>query len=151
MTTKERQEYILKLDKVVRRWRYKSDLFCGGCCFSAAVIASLLEKKGIGYKVICWESNWLNDGTDVKSLKDIIMDYGCGHIAIQVILNKKNYIIGGDFYHERITKVRTFSKIKSGELSEYDSLGANNGRWNHRYNRSLNNRFINVLNNAVSK
>ena len=151
MTTKERQEYILKLDKVVRRWRYKSDLYCGGCCFSASVIASLLEKKGIGYKVICWESNWQSDSTNVKSLKDIIMDYSCGHIAIQVILNKKKYIIGGDFYHERITKVRTFSKIKSGELSEYDSLGANNGVWNHYYNRKLNNRFINVLNNAVSK
>ena len=47
MTRKERKEYILNLDKVVKRWKRNSTLFCGGCCFSAGQIAKLLEAKNI--------------------------------------------------------------------------------------------------------
>lgn len=147
MTAKERKDYILKLDKVVRRWRAKSNLFCGGCCFSAGQIASLLEKKGIRYQVICWQCGDPNE----KNLRDIIMYNDCGHLGIQVTLDKKKYVIGGEYFNLLITNKRTYRNIKSETIIEYDLLGAKNNRWNRNYNRGLNSRFTKVLVNAVSK
>ena len=147
MTAKERKDYILKLDKVVRRWRANSNLFSGGCCFSAGQIAALLEKKGIRYQVICWQSGNPNE----KNLKDIIMYNDCAHLGIQVTLDKKKYVIGGEYFNLLITNKRTYSNIKSETIIECDLLGAKCNRWNHRYNRNLNSRFTKVLVNAVSK
>lgn len=144
MTTKERKEYILNLDKVVRRWRDKSYLFGGGCCFSAGQIAKMLEKKGIRYRVVCW---YRGESTD---LKEIVAENNCYHIGIQVILDNKHYIIGGGFYLPESKKTYK-NKVSSDKLIEYDLLGVTLKTWNHYYNRSLNNRFINVLHNAVSK
>jgi hypothetical protein len=146
MTRKERKEYILNLDKVVRRWRNNSNLFCGGCCFSAGQIATLLEKKGIGYKVICWQCGDPNE----KSLKEIIVTNKCCHIAIQVTINNEKFIIGGgydvmNFYNRRVYN------IDSNKLIEYDLAGLYAGGWNRKYNRNLNSRFTKTLTNAVSK
>ena len=147
MTRKERKEYILNLDKVVRRWRNNSNLFCGGCCFSAGQIATLLEKKGIGYKVICWQCGDPNE----KSLKEIIVTNKCCHIAIQVSLDGRKFIIGGDFPSLWATNVRTYTTISSNTIIDCDMLGVKHNTWNRRYNRRLNTRFVNVLNKAVSK
>lgn len=144
LSAKERKEYILNLDKVVRRWRDKSYLFGGGCCFSAGQIAKMLEKKGIRYRVVCW---YRGESTD---LKEIVAENNCYHIGIQVILDNKHYIIGGGFYLPESKKTYK-NKVSSDKLIEYDLLGASLKTWNHYYNRSLNNRFINVLHNAVSK
>jgi hypothetical protein len=145
MTKKERREYILNLDKVVKRWRRNSKLFCGGCCFSAGQVAKLLEKKHIRYKVVCWECGY----TDETNLKNIIKDNNCCHIAIQVSLDSKPYIIGGDFYGSWVTSVITYSKIKSKQLVECDLHGVKHDTWNVTYNRKLNNRFINILTKSV--
>lgn len=147
MTAKERKEYILNLDKVVRRWRENSNLFCGGCCFSAGQIASLLEKKGIRYRVVCWQRGNPNE----KNLKDIIMYKDCCHIGIEVILNKKKYLIGGYYYNLSATNIRSFTNIKSETIIEYDLLATKNKVWSRRYNRSSNSRFKTALANAVSK
>lgn len=144
LSAKERKEYILNLDKVVRRWRIQSKLFCGGCCFSAGQIAKMLEKKGIRYKVVCW---YRGESTD---LKEIVAENNCCHIGIQVILDKKLYTVGGDCYLPEYRKIHK-NNVNSDKLIEYDLLGVTLKTWNHIYNRSLNNRFINVLNKAVSK
>ena len=144
LSAKERKEYILNLDKVVRRWRTQSKLFSGGCCFSAGQIAKLLEKKGIRYQVVCW---YRGDSTD---LKEIVAENNCCHIGIQVILDSKHYIIGGECYLPDYRKTYK-NNVNSDKLVEYDLLGVTLKTWNHRYNRNLNNRFINVLNKAVSK
>lgn len=147
MTRKERKEYILNLDKVVKRWRENSYLFAGGCCFSAGQIATLLEKKGIGYKVICWQCGDFN----VKNLKDIILNNDCCHVAIQVRIDNQKFIIGGNYYSGCSMNRRTYTDIKSKEIIDYDLLGHFKGCWNLTYNRNLNSRFIKTLTNAVSK
>lgn len=146
MTKKERREYILNIDTVVKRWRDKSNLFAGGCCFSAGQIAKLLEKKKIRYKVVCWQVG----DTEIK-LKNIIKHNDCAHVGIQVSLDGKRFIIGGDYYSHWVTSVITYNRIKSKEIIEYDLLGVKIDTWNYEYNRQLNNRFINILNKAVSK
>ena len=143
MTRKERKEFILNLDKVVKRWKNNSDLFCGGCCFSAGQIAKLLESKGIRYQVICWQS-----GNPLTiSLKTIVKRNNCNHVAIQVSVDGDKLIIGGDFdYSFCATNKRTYYFMKSETIIESDMIGVKFDTWNHKYNRSLNNRFINALN-----
>lgn len=147
MTKKERRDYILNLDKVVKRWRRNSKLFCGGCCFSAGQIAKLLEEKKIRYQVLCWERGY----TIETDLKKIIKDNNCCHIAIQVSLDGKRFIIGGEFNSSWTTSILEYRKIKSKQLVECDLHGVKHDTWNNAYNRSLNNRFINILTKSVEK
>ena len=147
MTRKERREYILALDKVVKRWDRNYLLFYGGCCFSAGQIAKLLEGKGIRYQAICWQAGNPNE----KSFQKIVKEGNCCHIAIQVSLNNKKFIIGGDFESFRATNVRIYKCISSKTIIDCDQFGAEHDIWNHRYNRRLNGRFVNILSKAVSK
>lgn len=146
MTQKEKKEFILNLDKLVTRWRYTSHLFCGGCCFAAGQIAKLLENKGIRYQVICWQS-----GNPLTiSLKTVVKTNNCYHVAIQVSVDGKNLIIGGDFHSMYTTNKRTYYFMRSNSIIESDIIGAKLNLWNHIYKRSLNNKFIYELNNLVS-
>lgn len=147
MTKKERREYILNLDKVVKRWRTNSMLFCGGCCFSAGQIAKLLDKKKIRYQVICWQRGDTNE-TD---LKKIIEDNNCCHVAIQVSIDGKRFIIGGDYYSSRTTSIIEYRKLRSEKIIECDLYGVKCDTWNITYNRNLNKRFINILTKSVEK
>lgn len=146
LTAKERKKYILNLDKVVRRWRFKSKIFCGGCCFAAGQIAKMLEKHGIRYQVVCWDEG-RNKSTD---LENIITSNNCYHIAIQVSLDSKRFIIGGDIDNS-FRNVITYNRMSSKRLIDCDLLGVKYDTWNYVYNRKLNNRFINILNKSVEK
>ena len=147
MTRKERKEYILNLDKVVKRWKRNSALFCGGCCFSAGQIAKLLEAKGIRYQVICWQAG----DPSVISLRQIVIDNSCCHVAIQVSLDGQQFIIGGNYHSIWATKIRTYSSMCSREIIECDLIGLECDNWNWRYNRKLNGRFTSILVKAVRK
>ena len=147
MTKKERREYILNLDKVVKRWRNNSLLFCGGCCFSAGQIAKLLEKKNIRYQVICWERGF----PKYKDLKEIVEDNHCCHVAIQVSLDGEKFLIGGDFVNPHVTNIIEYKKIRSEKIIECDLHGVEKNTWNNGYNRKLNKRFINILTKSVEK
>ena len=147
MTRKERRDYILALDKVVNRWKRNSRLFCGGCCFSAGHIAKLLEAKGIRYQVVCWKAGYLNE----KHLQEIVINNNCCHVAIQVSLDSKNFIIGGGFTSFRTTDVKIFRTMCSKEIIECDELGVAADTWNWMYNRKLNGRFVGILHKAVRK
>ncbi len=147
MTRKERRDYILALDKVVNRWKKQSRLFCGGCCFSAGQIAKLLETKGIRYQVVCWKAGYLNE----KHLQEIVINNNCCHVAIQVSLDSKKFIIGGGFSSFWTTDVKIFRTMCSKEIIECDELGVAADTWNWSYNRKLNGRFVGILHKAVSK
>jgi hypothetical protein len=146
MTKKERREYILNLNEVVKRWRENSRLFYGGCCFCAGQVAKLLEKKNIRYQVVCWQV-----GYGAMTLKEIIEENSCSHLAIQVSLDGKKFIIGGDFYSYHANYISIHKRIRSNEIIKCDLLGHKLDRWNHIYNRKLNNRFINILTKSVEK
>lgn len=146
MTQEEKKEFILTLNELVIRWRNTSHLFCGGCCFSAGQIAKILEDKGIRYQVICWQSG----GSLITSLKNIVKNNYCHHVAIQVSFNGENLIIGGDFHSWRTTNKRTFYFIKSNSIIKSDLIGVELDNWNHVYDRRLNQQFINDLNILVS-
>ena len=142
MTRKERKEFILNLDKVVKRWKNNSDLFRGGCCFSAGQIAKLLESKGIRYQVICWHSG----NRFTMSLETIVKENNCNHVAIQVSVDGEKFIIGGDFNSWVTRYKRTYRFMRSQTIIDCDLVGVKFETWNYRYNRKLNNRFINDLN-----
>lgn len=142
-----KKEFILNLDKLVKRWRNNSNLFRGGCCFSAGQIAKILESKGVRYQVICWQT----DNSLTSSLKTIVKTNNCNHVAIQVSVDGNKLIIGGDFFSFLTVNKRTYRFMKSKTLIESDMLGVEFDTWNNIYNRALNNKFINELNILVSE
>lgn len=147
MIQKDKKEFILTLNELVTRWRNVSHLFCGGCCFSAGQIAKILENKGIRYQVICWHSG----GLSITSLKNIVKNNHCYHVAIQVSLDGENLIIGGNFHSLCPTNKRTYYFTKSHSIIKSDLIGAELDLWNHTYDRKLNDQFINELNSLVSR
>ena len=147
MTRKERKDYILALDKVVCRWKKNSNLFCGGCCFSAGQIAKLLEAKGIRYQVICWQAGCSGE----RRLQEIVLNNHCCHVAIMVSLDGAPFTIGGNFFSCWCTNIRIYNSIRSKEIIQYDELGVAADTWNNVYNRKLNGRFVRVLKRAVAQ
>ena len=147
MTRKERKNYILALNKVVNKWKMNSNLFCGGCCFSAGQIAKILESKGIRYQVVCWQSGYFME----NRLSVIVVSNNCCHVGIQVSLDGKPFIIGGNFFSFSCTNVRTYKGMCSKEIILCDELGVAANTWNWEYNRNLNRRFINELKKSVAK
>lgn len=147
MTQKDKKEFLLNLDKLVTEWRKNANLFCGGCCFSAGQIAKILEDKGIRYQVICWQSGY----SLITSLKNIVKNNHCDHVAIQVSVDGKNLIIGGDFHSQYTKSKKTYYFTRSNSIIESDIIGAKLNLWNHIYDRRLNNKFINELNTLVSR
>lgn len=147
MIQKDKKEFLLILNELVTRWRNDSHLFCGGCCFSAGQIAKILEDKSIRYQVICWQSG----GSLITSLKNIVKNRHCNHVAIQVSIDGENLIIGGDFHHWSTINRRTYYFTRSNSIIESDIIGAKLDTWNHTYDRRLNDQFINELNNLVSR
>jgi hypothetical protein len=141
------KEFLLDLDKLVKKWRHNANLFCGGCCFSAGQIAKILEKKGIRYQVICWQAG----GLPIASLKSIVKNNHCNHVAIQVSLDGEKFIIGGDFHSLSTTNKRIYYFTKSNSIIDSDIIGAKLNTWNHVYDRRLNNKFIDELTILVSR
>lgn len=145
MTQEEKKEFIIALNELIIRWRKTFNLFCGGCCFSAGQIAKILENKGIRYQVICWQSG----GSLITSLKNIVKNNQCYHVAIQVSFNGENLIIGDDFHSWHPLNKRTFYFTKSNSIIKSDLIGVELDHWNHVYDRRLNQQFIDDLNILV--
>lgn len=145
MTQEEKKEFIIALNELVIRWCKTLHLFCGGCCFSTGQIAKILENKGIRYQVICWQSG----NSLINSLKNIVKNNQCYHVAIQVSFNGKNLIIGDDFHSWHPLNKRTFYFTKSNSIIKSDLIGVELDHWNHVYDRRLNQQFIDDLNILV--
>ena len=145
MTRKERREYILALNKVVNRWKENSNLFAGGCCFSAGQIAKLLEEKDIRYQVVCWKC-W---DYKEKNLMETVVKANCVHVGIQVELDGKPFVIGGNYGGIWSCDIKIFKRMHSKQIMACDVIGLALDSWNDMYNRNLNRRFINVLTKAV--
>lgn len=150
MTRKERRDYILNLHRVTKRWRENSNLFCGGCCFSAGQIAEMLEKKGIKYEVVCWQSHGI-DNRLARTLKGMVLKSQCNHVGIAVYLDNNYFVIGGSYYGLWSVKTTILTRTDSKKLKECDRLGADLGLWNWRYNRNLNSRYMKSLTKSVEK
>lgn len=151
MTNTDKNRLISDLEKVIDKYADSKRLFCGGCCFAAAVLADILSKKGIRYEVVIFQ---MDDAYDMKSIRTVCNSEGCAHIAILVTYKGRKHIIGDceriymslSVLAERWRK-RTYRNISPDEIMD----AYMNNTWNPRYDKRNNPRLTRSLRNISEK
>lgn len=134
MDRKTRKSFIKELNDKINEYVKKRYLFCGGCCYAAYLLADVLEKTGIKYKVVLFES----ENTLTEDFNQSINNSGCGvnHVAIQVRTGLFPSIIGDTsdykWFHGR--KIHRYDDVTPHML--FQAYIGNT--WNDFYNTSNN-------------
>ena len=154
METRDINNLIEDLNKRVDYWVDNRSLFCGGCCFAAAVLAKGLERLGVKYTVVCFQDNM---GLNCRKLNTLCKNPGCAHVAISVVYkHKKTYIGKVDRLVECLNddmkwggewRTREYRKISSDVLLE--NYWSND--WNWTWDIMLNDRFEKEINKIFEK
>lgn len=137
MDSKTRKSFIKELNDKINEYVEKKNLFCGGCCYAAYLLAGVLEKTGIKYKVVLFEAV----NTLTKDFNQSINNggFGVNHVAIQVRTGLFPSIIGdtSDYkrYHGR--KIHRYDDVTPHMLFQA-YLG---NTWNDLYETSNNSRL----------
>ena len=127
-TSAKLQETIKDLNDVVTMHRELNNLFRGGCCFAASVIANECEKHDIPYKVISYKGDYCPKNT---TLGQLAHDCELAHVAIDI----DGTIIGGEVSASWYDLVKDYHEnVSSADLHEIYI----NNIWNNRYNTELN-------------
>lgn len=153
MKTKDINNLIEELDNRVGYWRDNRELFSGGCCFAAHLLAKGFESKGVKYSVVVYQNgrNWYTN-----KFNRVFTGYGCGHVAICVVYKHKKMIIGADDEYEKdlikylnyegAWKVREYKKVNSIDLINIYKNNSWNWRWNKRNNKRLSLQINDIFN-----
>lgn len=151
MIMKHTDRLIEMINDKINQYVYFKDLFAGGCCYSAYVIARSLKLAGIKYHTLIWQSQEI---LNVRSFNKAVHGFGCSHVAIEVKYQGRWQVIG-DFskinrYFE-LTKedfnIRTYRYVKPEEILD----GYNNNEWNHIYNTNNNETLSRDINKILLK
>ena len=151
MNTFKKYVLILELCEKINEYVYNHDLFAGGCCYAAYVLAKNLKQLGIEYKTIIYQ---YDDILNETNFNNAINGNGVSHVAIEVRVGIKRYIIGDcsgifrffDYTGYRF-KIKKYTDISPEEIIE----GYRNNVWNHRYNRHLNGLLMRDINKICNK
>ena len=138
MIMKHTDRLIEMINDKINQYVYFKDLFAGGCCYSAYVIARSLKLAGIKYHTLIWQSQEI---LNVRSFNKAVRGFGCSHVAIEVKYQGRWQVIGDyskiNRYFE-LTKedfnIRTYRHVKPEEILD----GYNNNEWNYIYNTNNN-------------
>ena len=146
-----RQSFIQELNKKVNEYVEKHDLFDGGCCYSAYVLASALQKMGIKYRTVLFQ---YDDILHEKDFNNAINGRGVSHVAIEVTYNGHKECIGkctGIYNYFAGTgekfKIRRYDGISPELLLE----GYQNNHWNPMYDTKYNRPFTKAIQKIVNK
>lgn len=141
LTVEQIKQVVLELDKRVNHYVYKKDLFSGGCCFSAYVLAKNLRKLGIKYNVVLYQ---YDDIIDAEGFTEAVNGDGVGHVAIEVEVGGKKMIIGCPdniylffFFNNLDFNVRRYKRITPMRLLRAYMQHEWNPCYNINYNRPL--------------
>lgn len=141
---------ILEINKAINEYVHTKSLFCGGCCYSAYLIAKALKRLGVKYKVVLFQ---LVTDTDKREFADLI--YGdCDHVAIKVRIGWKDLIIGDcsgimKYYEVMgcVPDLREYGNISPGMLRD-----AYYGKsWNCMYDTTNNRPLSAIIDGIVDK
>ena len=151
MNTFKKYVLILELCEKINEYVYNHNLFEGGCCYAAYVLAKNLKQLGIEYKTIIYQ---YDDILNETNFNNAINGNGVSHVAIEVRVGIKRYIIGDcsdifrffDYTGYRF-KIKKYTDISPEEIIE----GYKNNVWNHRYNRHLNGPLMRDINKICNK
>ena len=138
MNTETRYQFIGELTAKINEYVEEDDLFAGGCCYAAYLLAKALQTAGIKYLTTIFQYNEILNATNFN---DAINGRGVSHVAIEVRMGNKPTPIGscaGIYQFFRDTEfdynVRKYQNVTPGELLS----GYINGNWNKLYNTNMN-------------
>ena len=142
---------IWELVNKVNEFVDKKDLFCGGCCFSAFVLAEILDKFGIKYRTVLFQSHGILHERDFNNA---INSDDCDHVAIEVTVDGEQIIIGDyssitnyyDTFNVKYT-ARRYRGITPQMLSHAYYWNS----WNPRYQTENNLPFRKEMNKIADK
>lgn len=122
-----------KLNEFCKYLDSEYDINCGGCCYIAYILASLLKKDGFRYKLIIWSDHPISK--TFNKIKKSNTHYGI--------------LLGGCFinesgYHNNKYITETFySKVKVTDILKH----YNEKSWNNFYDKGNNPYILKVLTN----
>ena len=155
MKLADKYNVIKEMAEVIDRYVEEKNLFSGGCCFSAYILAEYLKKLGIDYKVVLFQ---YGKALHKRRFSTAMRTGWIGHVAIEVRYKNRKVLIGNcdgiNFYfiiNNFRFRCRTYSHISPERLlREYED-----GDWNTCYD-TVNNLFLlddikNVANKYIEK
>lgn len=152
MKNKIKNQIIEEMNNRINEYVWNSDLFAGGCCYAAYVLAKNLKKLGITYKTVMFQYNSI---LNVKNFNSAINGPdGQAHVGIEVVYKHQKMIIGDcsaiyryfECSGEKF-KVRTYADVSPEEILE----GYKNGSWNWRYNVNCNGPLMRDISRIADK
>ena len=151
MNREKRRALIYELNAKVNEFVKEKNLFSGGCCYSAFVLAHIFQKFGIKYRTVLFQEWAL---ADVNDFDVAINDDDCSHIAIEVFVGGKYRIIGdygklNKYFEDYGVKhaLRRYRGITPQMLKR--AYYAND--WNPAYNTANNLPFFNEMSRIADK
>ena len=147
MDCKTRKSFIKELNKKINEYVEKVNLFCGGCCYAAYLLADVLEKVGIKYKVVLFESG----NTLTEDFNQSINNggFGVNHVAIQVKFGLFPFIIGD---------TSDYKGYRGREIHRYDDVTPHmllqayiGNTWNDFYETSNNSKLKKDISRIYAK
>lgn len=151
MKKEDKYKAIKEMADVINRYVDEKNLFSGGCCFSAYILAEYLKKLGINYKVVLYQ---YGIAINKKRFSTAMKTGWVGHVAIEVKYKNEKVLIGNcdrinTFFilNDLRFRCRTYSHISPERLlNEYES-----GVWNPYYDTVNNPFLLNDIRNIATK
>lgn len=151
MNNNSRRCLLWELEQKINQYVNEHNLFCGGCCYSAYVLAAVLKAAGIKYRTVMWQ---YYDVLKEKNFNNAINGKGISHVAIEVVVSGKKVIIGdcsGIKQYFQATgyqfRVRKYADIDPEEIL----AGYKKNNWNIHYNTYWNKFLVRDIKEIASK
>ena len=156
MKTKDINNLIKELNTTIDWWVENRQLFAGGCCWSAYLLARGFERLGIRYSTVVYQCG---DNWNTNKFSKVTNGDGCGHIAICVVYKHKKMVIGFNEYFDYSLKkcmgycgdwmIRNYTGISAKNLLRTYHSNCWNEIWYTGYNSVLS-REINAIFNKYA-
>ena len=150
MKREARKKFILELNDKINEYVHEKALFCGGCCYSAYLLAGIFERMGIKYEVLLFQAYSTVDERNFSTA----VEGECDHVAIDVRMGRKHFIIGDyskimSYYDKFKVKhaIRRYKGISPSMLFQAYSWN----EWNCIYKTSNNSALSRSLNEIAAK
>ena len=150
MKSTDRELLIQELNKKINEYVSNHNLFGGGCCYAAYVLAKNLKELGISYTTVMYQYKGILHS---RRFNTAINGDGVAHVAIEVTYRKTKFIIGETYGIYRFFactgeryKVCRYKNITPEMLLD----GYKNNDWNWFWRTSKNGMLMRSI-NAIAK
>lgn len=151
MNSQNRTNFINALGSVINEHVNNHELFNGGCCYSAYVLAKVLAKAGIKYRVKMFQ---YRDVLRTNQFSAAINGSGVAHVAIAVRVGRTWKTLGScdGIYNHFFCTGETFKVWSYNNITPEQLLaGYEENDWNFMYDTTNNRKLVRDINKVASK